>query len=147
MCGAWIFVVGRLEPHPPCPPESHPPLVINVPRPSPLFTTLPLLSTQTRVKAGQVWEQGWYMCGRELVPSSQNGGSPPLLFRLVCTQLSCPELTLSCRSGLASAPRRSSTTFWWPLKPACSSAVSPSCMVESVRPTSLTADREQQYWK
>ena len=89
------------------------------------------------VKAGQVWEQGYYMCGREPVPSSQNAGSPPLLFRFVCTQLSCPVLTLSCRSGLASAPRRSSTTFWWPLKLACSSAVQPSCMVEWVRPTKV----------
>ena len=41
-----------------CPPELHPLLVINVPRPSPILTTLPLLWTHTRVKAGQVWEQG-----------------------------------------------------------------------------------------
>jgi len=32
ICGAWIFLVGWLESHPSCPPESHPPLVINVPR-------------------------------------------------------------------------------------------------------------------
>ena len=32
-------------------------------------------------------------------------------------------LTLSCRSGLAPAPSRSSTTLWWPLKLAVLSAV------------------------
>ena len=61
MCVAWIFLVEQLGPHPPCPPESHPPLVINVPRPSPLLTTLPLLSTQTRVKGHHIYYSGLYV--------------------------------------------------------------------------------------
>ena len=51
------------------------------------------------------------------------------LLRFECTPLS---LTLSCRSVFAPAPRRSSTTLWWPLKLAVLSAVWPSCMAKSV---------------
>ena len=43
-----------------------------------------------------------------------------------------PVLTLFWRSGLAPALRRSSTTFWWPLKLARLSTVQPFCMVEWV---------------
>ena len=53
-----------------------------------------------------------------------------LLLRFECTPLSHPVLTLFCRSGLAPAPRSSSTTLWWPLKLACFNAVKPSCMVK-----------------
>ena len=48
---------------------------------------------------------------------------PLTLCRFECTTLSLPVPTLSCRSGLAPAPRRNSTTLWWPLMLACSSAV------------------------
>ena len=41
-------------------------------------------------------------------------------------------LTLSCRSGLAPDPRRSSTTFRWPLKLAMFRDVQPSCIIEWV---------------
>ena len=44
-------------------------------------------------------------------------------------------LTLSCMSGFAPAPSRSSTTLWWPSKLAAFSAVDPSCIVEWVRVT------------
>ena len=49
--------------------------------------------------------------------------------------------TLSCRSGFAPAPRRSSTTLWWPLKLAVLSAVWPSCMAKSVIVTTCNSYR------
>ena len=52
------------------------------------------------------------------------------LLRFASTQPSCLFLTLSCRLGLAPARKRLSTTLWWPFMLACSSAVSPSCMLE-----------------
>ena len=55
--------------------------------------------------------------------------------------LGCPVLTISCRLGLASAPRRTSTTLWWPLMLAFSSAVRPFYMVEWVRETTWDGSR------
>ena len=62
------------------------------------------------------------------------------LLRFMCTPLSCPVLTLFCRSVLAPARRSSFTTLWWPLKLARFSAVSPFCIVEWMRVTRITVD-------
>ena len=54
------------------------------------------------------------------------------LQKFECTSLSCLVLTLSCRSGLAPALESSSTTLWWPLELACTSAILPFCMIKWV---------------
>ena len=51
----------------------------------------------------------------------------PSLISQVCMH---SVLTLLCWSGLAPAPRSSSTTLWWPSKLARCSAVTPFCRVE-----------------
>ena len=57
--------------------------------------------------------------------------------RFACTTLLCSVLTLPCRLVLALALKRSSTTFWWPLKQAGFSAVQPFYMAEWMRMTNL----------
>ena len=71
--------------------------------------------------------------------------SYPLLYAFYT--LSHSVLTLSWRSGLAPALRRSSTTFWWPFLLACCSAVQPFCMVEKVIVTAWDGCIITVWWK
>ena len=61
--------------------------------------------------------------------------------------LSHPVLTLSWRSGLAPAPSRSSTTFWWPSLLATCSAVQQFCTVEWVKVTTWDDCTWTVWWK
>ena len=79
----------------------------------------------------------WYskVMNQDTSMQAYEGGS---LWLLVSQDTSCTTYvyihttvpTLSCRSGFAPAPSRSSTTLWWPLLLALFRAVQPSCMVE-----------------
>ena len=62
-----------------------------------------------------------------IVPLSQDADLLPTITQ-VYTYITA--LTLSCRSGLAAVPNRSSTTLWWPLMVAHSRAAQPSWMCE-----------------
>ena len=64
-------------------------------------------------------------CTRHCIQARREGSWLHRMHKVPSTisRFECTPLTLSCRSGFASAPRRSSTTLWRPLKLAVLSAV------------------------